>query len=114
MATTQEVETSVTVNNRPFLDYDQTDDHAQPTYKDNSDDNNDNEIEDEENTDSIQHDDNMDVYEANNSKVSQAIHSYLPVARWGKSALPSSATNPSESFQESCIWQRSEKIKSQS
>ena len=59
MATTQEVETSVTVNNRPILDYDQTDDHAQPTYKDSSDDNNDNEIDDEENTDSIQHDDNM-------------------------------------------------------
>ena len=56
MATTQEVETSVTVNNRPFLDYDQTDDHAQPTYKDCGDDNNDNEIDDEENTDSIQHD----------------------------------------------------------
>ena len=48
MATTQEVETSVTVNDRPFLDYDQTDDHAQPTYKDSSDDNNDNEIDDEE------------------------------------------------------------------
>ena len=59
MATTQEVETSVTVNNRPILAYDQTDDHAQPTYKDSSDDNNDNESDDEENTDSIQHDDNM-------------------------------------------------------
>ena len=78
------------------------------------DNNNDNEIGDEKNTDSIQHDDDKDAYEAKNNKVSQTIHSYLPVARWGKSALPSSATNPSESFQESCIWQGSAKMISQS
>jgi len=114
MTTAKDVETSVTVNNSPIQDYDQTDDHAQPTYKDNSDNNNDNEIDDEENTDSIQHVDNMDAYEDNNNKVSQTIHSHLPVARWGKSALPSSATNPSESFQESCIWLGSAKMISQS
>lgn len=115
MATALEVERSVTVGNSPIQDYHQTDDHAQPTYKDNSDNNNDNEIDDEENTDSIQHIDNTDAYEDNNIlKVSQMIHSYLPVARWGKSAFPSSATNPSESFQESCIWQGSVKMKSQS
>lgn len=33
---------------------------------------------------------------------------YLPVALCGKSALASSATNPSDNFQLSCIWQGSE------
>ena len=71
MTTANVVETSVTVNISPIQDYDQTDDHAQPTYKDNSDNNNDNEIDDEENTDSIQHDDNKDAYGVNNNEVSQ-------------------------------------------